>query len=106
MEPADPRDRLDERLEFIPAMEELSRTTRTLGAEWIVNSQVWKQADVAEILGVNPARINYLLRRVSERLNEMGRLKPLPARQQLDARRSTQAIRDIVDAVRGSEGSR
>jgi hypothetical protein len=52
--------------------EELSR----LPPRWqvvIVNSQVWKQADVAEILDVNPARISYLLRRVSERLNEMAR---------------------------------
>jgi hypothetical protein len=72
-EPADPRDRLAERLEFIAALQELSRLPPRWQQVVIVNSQVWKQADVAEILGVNPARINYLLRRVGERINEMAR---------------------------------
>jgi hypothetical protein len=44
-EPADPRDRLEERLEFV----------------------VWKEVDVAEILGINPAtlamRVSLLPRR-------------------------------------------
>ena len=70
-EPADPRDRLEERLEFVAAMKELSRLPPRWQQVVIVNSQVWKQIDVAEILGVNPTRINYLLRRVSERLDEM-----------------------------------
>ena len=70
-EPADPRDRLEERLEFVAAMKELSRLPPRWQQVVIVNSQVWKQVDVAEILGVNPTRINYLLRRVSERLDQM-----------------------------------
>ena len=52
-------------------MKELSRLPPRWQQVVIVNSQVWKQIDVAEILGVNPTRINYLLRRVSERLDEL-----------------------------------
>ena len=70
-EPADPRDRLEERLEFVAAMKELSRLPPRWQQVVIVNSQVWKQVDVAEILGVSPTRISYLLRRVSKRLDQM-----------------------------------
>ena len=37
----------------------------------IVRSQVRKQFEVAEIPGVTTARVNYLLRRASEKLDEM-----------------------------------
>ena len=39
-------------------MKELSRLPPRWQQVVIVNSQVWKQVDVAEILGVSPARIN------------------------------------------------
>ena len=70
-EPADPRDRLDERVEFLSAMQELSRLSIRMQQTVIVRSQVRKQIEVAEILGVTTARVNYLLRRASEKLDEM-----------------------------------
>jgi RNA polymerase sigma factor (sigma-70 family) len=70
-EPADPRDRLDERVEFLAAMQELSRLSIRMQQTVIVRSQVRKQIEVAEILGVTTARVNYLLRRASEKLDEM-----------------------------------
>ena len=50
-EPADPRDRLDERVEFLAAMQELSRLSIRMQQTVIVRSQVRKQIEVAEILG-------------------------------------------------------
>jgi len=70
-EPADPRDRLDERVEFLAAMQELSHLSIRMQQTVIVRSQVRKQIEVAEILGVTTARVNYLLRRASEKLDEM-----------------------------------
>ena len=70
-EPPDPRDRLDERIEFLSAMQELSRLSIRMQQTVIVRSQVRKQIEVAEVLGISVARVNYLLRRASEKLDEM-----------------------------------
>jgi RNA polymerase sigma factor (sigma-70 family) len=70
-EPADPRDRLEERVEFLAAMQELSQLSIRTQQTVLVRSQVHKQRDVAEILGVHVSRVNYLLRTASEKLDEI-----------------------------------
>jgi hypothetical protein len=60
-EPPDPYDRIEERLVVVAAMQELRQLPKRVQQAVAVRSQVWRQTDVATILGVNTARVNHLL---------------------------------------------
>ena len=60
-EAPDPADHHEQRLEFHAALEELRKLPPRLQQVVLVNSQVHKQADVAEILGVSRPRVAQLL---------------------------------------------
>jgi DNA-directed RNA polymerase specialized sigma24 family protein len=61
LEFADPRDHLAERLEFQAALQELRKLPPLLQEVVMVRSQVWKQGDVAEIMGLSRQRVATLL---------------------------------------------
>src|SRR4051794_1990284 len=69
-EPPDPRDRLDERLEFLAALQELHRLPKNLRAIVLLRSQVTRHADVADVLGISAGRVAQLLQQVTVRLQE------------------------------------
>ena len=79
-EPADPRDRLQERIEFLEAMDELRKLPESMQRVVLVRSQVHKQQDVADILGVSRQRVNHLLVSVSLRVNELAEQRTLHER--------------------------
>jgi predicted DNA-binding protein (UPF0251 family) len=60
-EAPDPADHHEQRLEFQAALEELRKLPPRLQQVVLVNSQVYKQADVAEIHGVSRPRVAQLL---------------------------------------------
>jgi DNA-directed RNA polymerase specialized sigma24 family protein len=60
--PADPRDRYEERLDFLAALEELDKLPERLKAVVLVRSQVERHAEVADVLGINRQRVAFLLR--------------------------------------------
>jgi DNA-directed RNA polymerase specialized sigma24 family protein len=70
-EPEDPRDRLEERLEFQAALEELRKLPPRLQEVVLIRSQVSRHRDVAEIMGVNTARVGQLLQNVGVALQEL-----------------------------------
>jgi len=57
----DPADRYEQRLEFQAALQQLQLLPPRLQQVVLVNSQVWKQAEAAEILGVSRQRVAQLL---------------------------------------------
>jgi DNA-directed RNA polymerase specialized sigma24 family protein len=69
-EPADPRDRLGERLEFLAALDELRDLPKNLRTVVIYRSQVSRHRDVAELMGINTARVGQLMQQVGVRLQE------------------------------------
>jgi hypothetical protein len=69
-EPLDPRDRLEERLEFLAAMEELRHLPKNLRAVVLLRAQFGRHRDVAEVLGVSTARVAHLLQHVGVYLQE------------------------------------
>jgi DNA-directed RNA polymerase specialized sigma24 family protein len=64
-EPADPRDRLDERLEVLAALQELRTLPRNLRLVVLVNSQSSRHRDVAEVLGISRSRVAQLMQQVA-----------------------------------------
>ena len=70
-EPADPRDRLEERLEFQAALEELRKLPPRLQEVVLIRSQVSRHRDVAEIMGVNTARVGHLLQNVGVAMQQL-----------------------------------
>jgi DNA-directed RNA polymerase specialized sigma24 family protein len=54
VEPADPRDRTEQALEFQAALQELAQLPERLQAVVFIRSQSSTQAQVAEVLGVSP----------------------------------------------------
>ena len=77
-EPADPRDRLQERIEFLEAMDELRKLPESMQRVVLVRSQVHKQQDVADILGISRSRVNHLLATVSLRVNDLAEQRNTP----------------------------
>jgi hypothetical protein len=69
-EPLDPRDRLEERLEFLAAMEEVRRLPRNLRAVALRGAHFDRHRDVAEALWVSTARVTHLLPHVGVYLQE------------------------------------
>jgi hypothetical protein len=61
IEPADPRDRYEERLEFQAALQELRKLPPQMQEVVMIRSQVSRQADVAEVMGVSRQRVATLL---------------------------------------------
>ena len=70
-EVADPRDRLNERVDFLAAMDEVKRLPKRVRQAVVVRSQVSRQSDVAEIPGLHASRVSYLLASVAPTLHEM-----------------------------------
>jgi DNA-directed RNA polymerase specialized sigma24 family protein len=72
-EPIDPRDRYEERLDFAAALQELRKLPPQMQEVILIRSQVWKHADIAEVMGISRQRVATLLvdaaRKVAE-LNE------------------------------------
>ena len=60
-DPIDEHDRCAERLEFQAALQELRRLPPQLQEVVVIRSQVWRQSDVAEVLGVSRQRVAKLL---------------------------------------------
>jgi hypothetical protein len=79
-EPADLRDRLQERIEFMEAMDELRKLPESVQRVVLVRSQVHKQQDVADILGVSRQRVNLLLTSVALWVNELAERRALHER--------------------------
>jgi DNA-directed RNA polymerase specialized sigma24 family protein len=69
-EPLDPRDRLEERLEFLAAMDEVRRLPKNLRAVVLLRAQFSRHRDVAEALGVSVARVTRLLQDAGVYLQE------------------------------------
>ena len=69
-EPLDPRERLEERLEFLAAMEEVRQLPKHLRAVVLLRAQFGRHRDVAEVLGVSTARVAHLLQHVGVYLQE------------------------------------
>jgi DNA-directed RNA polymerase specialized sigma24 family protein len=69
-EPPDPRDRLEERLELLAALEELRHLPKNLRAVVVYRSQVSRHREVAELMGVHTSRVGQLLQQVGVRLQE------------------------------------
>ena len=69
--PADPRDRLEERLEFIAAMEEMKRLPERMRRVLVASSQAQFQRDVAEMLGMHLSRVNHLLTSAAGAVREL-----------------------------------
>ena len=67
----DPRDRYDERIRFDAALKELKRLPPALQRVVLIRSQVWKQEEVAEVLGVRPDQVDRLLRAAAVQLAEV-----------------------------------
>ena len=74
-EPLDPRDRLEERLEFLAAMEEVRQLPKHLRAVVLLRAQFGRHRDVAEVLGVSTARVAHLLQHVGVYLQERMQLR-------------------------------
>ena len=68
---SDPRDRFDERVRFDAALQELKRLPPELQRVVLIRSQVWKQEDVAEVMGIKPDQVNGLLRAAAIQLAEV-----------------------------------
>ena len=71
VEPIDPRDRLSERVEFQAALQELRKLPPLLQEVVVVRSQVWKQADVAEAMGLSRQRVAELLVNAALRVSQL-----------------------------------
>jgi RNA polymerase sigma factor (sigma-70 family) len=71
IEQADPRDRLEERLEFQAALQELGKLPPRFQEVVMIRSQVWKQADVAEIMGLSRPRVAQMLIDAAARVAEL-----------------------------------
>src|SRR3954453_7886806 len=69
-EPPDPRDRLDERVELLAALEELRHLPSHLRRVVLLRSQVNRHAELAEVLGVTTGRVGQLLQQVTVRQQE------------------------------------
>src|SRR5688572_9224271 len=69
-EPPDPRDRLDERVEFLAALQELHHLPKNLRAIVLLRSQTNRHADVAGVLGITAGRVAQLMHEVTVRLQE------------------------------------
>jgi DNA-directed RNA polymerase specialized sigma24 family protein len=67
----DPRDRYEERLDFLAALEELDKLPERLRAVVLVRSQVGTHADVAEVLGISRQRVAFLLQHVTVALRDI-----------------------------------
>jgi DNA-directed RNA polymerase specialized sigma24 family protein len=70
VDPIDPRDRLSERVEFQAALQELRKLPPLL-QEVVVRSQVWRQADVAEAMGLSRQRVAELLVKAALRVSQL-----------------------------------
>jgi RNA polymerase sigma factor (sigma-70 family) len=71
VEPADPRDRTEQALEFQAALQELAKLPERLQAVVFIRSQSSTQAQVAEVLGVSTQRIDQLLRAAGLKLRDI-----------------------------------
>jgi DNA-directed RNA polymerase specialized sigma24 family protein len=71
VDPIDPRDRLSERVEFQAALQELRKLPPLLQEVVVVRSQVWKQADVAEAMGLSRSRVAQLLVDAALRVSQL-----------------------------------
>jgi DNA-directed RNA polymerase specialized sigma24 family protein len=71
VEPIDPRDRLSERVEFQAALQELKKLPPLLQEVVVVRSQVWKQADVADAMGLSRSRVAQLLVDAALRVSQL-----------------------------------
>jgi hypothetical protein len=71
VEPIDPRDRLSERVEFQAALQELKKLPPMLHEVVVVRSQVWKQADVAEAMGLSRQRVGEMLVNAALRVSQL-----------------------------------
>jgi RNA polymerase sigma factor (sigma-70 family) len=74
-EPPDPRDRLDERLEFLAALEELRHLPYNLRRVVLLRSQVTRHREVAEVLGITTGRVAQLMQDVGVRLQQRAELR-------------------------------
>jgi DNA-directed RNA polymerase specialized sigma24 family protein len=96
LEPPDPRDRYEERLEFQAALQELRKLPPQMQQVVLIRSQVWKQDDVAGVVGISRQRVATLLvdaaLKVAE-LNEERHEKERPVASPRAAR-----LRELEDA--------
>ena len=67
----DPRDRYDERIRFDAALQELKKLPPALQRVVLIRSQVWKQEEVAEVMGIRPDQVDRLLRAAAIQLAEV-----------------------------------
>jgi DNA-directed RNA polymerase specialized sigma24 family protein len=103
-EPLDPRDRLDERLEFEAALEELRKLPPRLQEVVLIRSQVSYQREVAEIMGVNTARIGQLLQNVGVALQELAERR-IEADRPVASPRAAR-LRELQDSLSWTAGLR
>jgi len=68
---ADPRDRYDERIRFDAALQELKKLPPASQRVVLIRSQVWKQEEVAEVMGIRPDQVERLLRAAAVQLAEV-----------------------------------
>jgi DNA-directed RNA polymerase specialized sigma24 family protein len=67
----DPRDRYDERIRFDAALAQLKRLPPALQRVVLIRSQVWKQEEVAEVMGIRVDQVDRLLRAAAVQLAEV-----------------------------------
>jgi DNA-directed RNA polymerase specialized sigma24 family protein len=67
----DPRDRYDEHIRFDAALQELKKLPPALQRVVLIRSQVWKQEEVAEVMGIRPDQVEQLLRAAAVQLAEV-----------------------------------
>jgi hypothetical protein len=70
-EPADPRNGIEDRVEFLAAMDEVKRLPKRMRQVVVVRSQVARHKDVADILGISTGRVGYLLATVGNTLRQL-----------------------------------
>jgi DNA-directed RNA polymerase specialized sigma24 family protein len=68
--PVDPNDHFAERVAFDAALQQLKRLPPELQRVVLVRSQVWKQEEVAEVMGIQPDQVERLLRAAAVQLAE------------------------------------
>jgi hypothetical protein len=71
VEPVDPRDRINERIEFQAALQELKKLPPLLQEVVFVRSRVSRQADVAEVMGLSRQRVVHLLIKAGLRVAQL-----------------------------------
>lgn len=71
MDAVDPRDRHGEALEFRAAIDELKKLPPLLQEVVVMNSQVHRQQDVADLMGLSRQRVAYLLVQAAQRVAQL-----------------------------------